>query len=100
VFVCRLLAPYYQADSGMKYIDGKAQTQQEPLEIEKGIPAPPPLRTSASPCTIAARSMEIGDSVAMPYTRDVSYTSRMARATGFTFTQRRDGDKVRIWRIA
>ena len=83
----------------MRYVSGQAQTQEEPLVIEKGVPAPPPLANSVSPCTIAARSMEVGDSITVPWTRDVSYASRMHRATGFTFTQRRDGEKIRIWRI-
>ena len=35
----------------------------------------------------------------VPYTR-VPVTSNMERATGFTFSQRRQEDNLRIWRVA
>ena len=84
------------------YVDGKEVSTKliEPLPIDKGLPIPPTLinfeRHSALMAT--ARAMEVGDSVEIDYERS-PLASNMARATGFKFTQRKLGNKLRIWRI-
>lgn len=71
------------------------------LPIEKGLPIPPSqaigvVRTSSVMQT--ARSMIIGDSIIVPYTRS-PIAANMTRATGFKFSQRKIGKEMRIWRI-
>jgi len=69
------------------------------LLIEKGVPIPELPRKGRSPVMVAARAMEIGDSIKIPYVRK-PVASNMSRTTGFKFCQRREGDSLRIWRIA
>lgn len=69
--------------------------------IEKGVPIPPDVRpfVRISPVMVAARAMEVGDSILIPATQGKQTAGNMGRATGFKFTQRREGDNIRIWRI-
>jgi len=69
------------------------------LPIDKGVPLPPyaGLRRTSN-LAETARAMEVGDSVLVPYTRK-PVASNMERATGFKFTQRKEGENLRIWRM-
>lgn len=79
----------------MIYRDGKPCI--EPIEIEQGVPIPEASRRT-SLITEAARKMKVGNSIMVPYSRGPIVTM-MVKATGFKFTQRRIGSKLRIWRI-
>ena len=78
----------------MIYKDGK------PV-IEKGVPVPksPHGFGRTSPIMDVARAMEVGDSILVPAAAGKQLSGNMARATAYKFTQRRDGDNIRIWRI-
>lgn len=78
----------------MIYRDGKPYP--EPIKIEHNVPIPP--RKGISLVADAARSMKIGDSIVMPYSRK-PVAGNMEKVTGFKFTQRREGGNLRIWRI-
>lgn len=87
-----------------KYLMGgkEASSSPELLPIYKNVPIPERTdnlsgRTSALRAT--ARQMQIGDCILVPYTGSATITN-MNQATGFKFTQRKEGDKSRIWRIA
>lgn len=81
--------------------DGKPVEEPEAVPIEKGVPIPADDRQfkRVSPVMVAARAMEIGDSVVIPASQGKQTAGNMGRATGFKFTQRREGDNIRIWRI-
>ncbi len=79
------------------YKDGK-------LVITKGLSIPDAKGGSGriSPAMLAAKEMEVGDSIAIPYGRK-AMAGNMARVSGFKFTQRtvieEDQKMLRIWRI-
>lgn len=69
------------------------------LPIDKGVPIPPYAgQQRTSDIAETARHMEVGDSVLVPYTRS-PIAHNMERATGFKFTQRKEGENLRIWRM-
>lgn len=46
----------------------------------------------------ALKDLKVGQSFVVPYTRH-PIAANIARATGWKFTQAKEGDKLRIWRI-
>lgn len=56
-------------------------------------------RPSTSPIVQTAREMKVGDFIELPYSR-TSWAGHMTVRTGFKFSQRREGDIIRIWRKA
>lgn len=95
-----------------RFVDGKAvevkpkttmgTLPQEYIIIEHNVPIPPPINNKPykiSPINETAERMKVGDSILVPYMRE-SLASSMSRHTGYTFTQRKVGDKLRIWRVA
>ena len=65
--------------------------------IDKGIPFPEK-RNAKTGLKRIVLDMDIGDSILVQYSRN-SIAYNLARLTGFEFTQRREGEKLRIWRI-
>ncbi len=85
----------------MKYRSGNLIPDMKLLDIDKATSIPCPNDSfieRTSPTNEAARRMEVGDSICIPYTRS-PIAHNMHRATGFTFTQRKHGIYLRIWRI-
>jgi hypothetical protein len=73
-----------------------------PVQIEKGIPLPPP-RSKFPPLPLA--SMEIGDSFVVPVTRSNSMRIALTsyhKKSGAKFATRslREEKAVRVWRVA
>jgi hypothetical protein len=70
------------------------------LKIETHVPIPKVCDSfnRKDPLYLLAPRMEVGNSVAVPYTRQ-PLAANMGRATGFKFTARKEGDFLRIWRI-
>lgn len=69
------------------------------IVVNRGIPVPPPRAASNIPLYNAAKSLEVGDSIDIPYRR-VGVASNLARDTGYVFSQRKIGNILRIWRTA
>lgn len=66
--------------------------------IEDNIPIP--VKRSSSPDLYeTVKKMKVGQSILIDK-QTKGFASNMARSTGFKFTQRTIGDKLRIWRIA
>lgn len=64
----------------------------------------PPLPSNPnkrSPEVEAAFKMKVGDCITVPFRgrKAKNPVASMARATGFKFTQRVEGDKITIWRV-
>jgi hypothetical protein len=72
------------------------------LKVEKGVPIPTERKKQKDSVFSAAKLMEVGDCLTLPYTRNYPWASNLSRATGFKFTQRKveteDGPAIRIWR--
>ena len=67
------------------------------LKFDDDVPIP----TSRGPggeLAKALKDMKVGQSFLMPYTRK-PVAGNLARATGWKFTQAREGESLRIWRI-
>lgn len=79
------------------YKDGKPIGP--PIQILKGVPIPPAKPDAYAAAYKAAEQMEVGDCIDVPYSR-TGVASNLGRATGNTFTQRKIGDCLRIWRTA
>lgn len=67
------------------------------IVVNRGIPIPEPRAASNIALYNAAKGLEVGDSIDIPYCR-VGIASNLARDTGYTFTQRKIGNILRIWR--
>ena len=66
--------------------------------IDKGIPIPESRQEHTSPLYRAVKTMEVGDSIVLPYQRK-GITHNLSRATGFKFTQAKISDtEMRLWR--
>ena len=66
------------------------------VKIEKNVPF---VRTGAgAPNKYPWREMEVGDSFVLPYVR--RGFSTMAKLAGIKVATRKEGDKLRVWRIA
>lgn len=63
--------------------------------IEKGVPMP----TVKTRATYPLKQMQVGDSFLIPYDSKVNGIRQCAKYAGVRIAQRREGDKVRIWRI-
>lgn len=66
------------------------------IVTHKNIPIPEP-RKDQSPLYRAAKALEVGDCIDIPYCRK-AIASNLARTTGYEFTQRKVGTVLRIWR--
>ena len=69
------------------------------LAVDKGIPLPEEKKRNVYPY----KQMDVGDSFFAPGTKitvmcNLQY--RMGKKTGMKFTARKEGDGVRVWRIA
>jgi len=77
------------------------------VEIEKNIPIPPSKRNGAGVMSDTYRLLEVGDSVALqmsdPRSRNMATAANSAcnsaGLVGRKFSQRKLGDKMRLWRI-
>lgn len=71
------------------------------IKIEKGVPIPPKVERGGQPRKYPLRDMEVGDSFVTQWSpgRDNSVRS-IATQVGIRITVRRDGDTLRVWRIA
>ena len=70
------------------------------MEIEKGIPIPPPFRGNLN---AILRQMEPGDSVLSPLNHDStrSALSQVGKQMGWKFTCKKIAqDGIRVWRVA
>lgn len=78
-----------------KIVEGKRPPAEwwESLKFEDAVPLPAPRIDLAE----AVKDMKVGQSFVIPYTRHPR-TANLARATGWKFTQAREGDNLRIWR--
>ena len=70
---------------------------------EKGVPIPPAHVVNSKGYTAAVRSLEPGESVHLPITRNharsiVKYLSINGERDGSEFVCRKDGKGARIWR--
>lgn len=81
------------------YKSGKLISALTSAEIvtHRGIPIPEPRSPSNLPLYNAARKLEVGDCIDIPYSRNGA-AFNIARDTGYTFTQRKIGNILRIWR--
>lgn len=67
--------------------------------IQDDVPVPGPyMRPDHAMAYETARRLKVGQSFVIPKQRS-GITANLARATGFKFTQRTEGDNMRIWRI-
>ena len=71
------------------------------IQIHQDRPIPP--RRGFHPALETSKNMIIGDYIEIDYSKDsviLNMVPSMARESGFKFTQRKVGDKLRIWRVA
>lgn len=82
----------------MIYKNGKPTETLAVPRIDNDVPIPP-RAGQLSPVMEAAHAMTIGDSILIPVACSKQMADNLSLATGFKFTQRRQGDNIRIWRI-
>lgn len=75
------------------YRDGKPMPT---FTVQKGVPMPEARKELSGLYKVAA-TMAIGDCIDVPYVRR-PVANNLGRKLGFTFTQRKVGDLLRIWR--
>jgi hypothetical protein len=67
------------------------------IVVNKGIPIPKARSAPNVELYQAAKDLEVGDCIDIPYSR-TGVSGNLARDIGYTFTQRKVGDILRIWR--
>lgn len=67
------------------------------IKIEKGVPLRP--SGSGAHCKYPFREMEVGDSFLAPLKARNNMTN-LAKTKGVKVTTRREGDQIRVWRVA
>jgi hypothetical protein len=68
------------------------------ITIEKNVPIPG-IWTRAGGVTATLRSMEVGDSFLAPQ-KQRSSMAQFAKRAGCRVVTRKEGDKVRVWKVA
>lgn len=81
------------------HIAAKPAAHPFDVVIKRGIPIPEPRNKSDSRLYGIARKMQVGDCIEIPYSR-TGHAANLERSLGYTFTQRKVGDVLRIWRTA
>ncbi len=69
------------------------------MEIQKNVPLPES-RVKRSGITQTIRSLAVGDSFTLSYTKEAAKPIyRYGQRTGVKLATRREGDQLRVWRV-